>query len=78
MPNIKYTSEELVEAVQRLQSLTGVEKEVEASRKAGEILNNALDSFEKGLSEGLVQVVEEDRKVQESNGSSFDNSNISL
>ena len=77
MPNVKYTSEELVDAVQRLQSLTDADTEVEASRKAGEILNNALDSFEKGVSEGLVQVVQDERSSEKS-GSSFDNSDISL
>jgi len=76
MPNVKYTSEELVDAVQRLQGLTDADTEVEASRKAGEILNNALDSFEKGVSEGIVKVVE-DRQVEEKS-SSFDNSDISL
>jgi len=44
---IKYTHNELVEAVQRVQELTGFQKEVDASRVAGEILNKALDNMEK-------------------------------
>lgn len=77
MADVKYTSQELVDAVQRLQSLTDADTEVEASRKAGEILNNALDSFEKGVSKGIVEVVQDD-KIEGSSGSQFDNSNISL
>lgn len=50
---IKYTHEELVHAVDRIQDLGEFNKRVDASRKAGELLNKALDDLEKGLVEGF-------------------------
>ena len=55
---IKYTHKELVDAVKRLQGLCDFEKEVEASRKAGEILNNAIDQLETGVVTGVKQEVD--------------------
>lgn len=55
----KYTHQELVDAVQRLQDLGDFNNEVDASRRAGEILNKALDAMEKGLVEGVVDTVPE-------------------
>jgi hypothetical protein len=55
---IKYTHTELVEAVQRLQDLGEFDKEVEASKKAGEILNNALDRMERQIDTEVRQTVE--------------------
>ena len=50
---IKYTHEELVRAVDRIQKLGEFSKRVDASRKAGELLNQALDDMEKGIVEGV-------------------------
>lgn len=62
---IKYTHKELVEAVQRLQSLCEYDKEVEASRKAGEILNEAIDKLENQVVTSVKNEVEvESRQVK--------------
>lgn len=74
---MKYTHKELVDAVQRIQDLGDYDKEVEASRKAGEILNSALDSMEKDLVAGLIQVEDGvEQSVEDSD--SFDNSGFKL
>ena len=59
---IKYTHNELVRAVERVQELTGFKKEVDASRVAGEILNNALDNMEKTVY-GQVKDLEEGKSI---------------
>jgi len=70
---IKYTANELVEAVKRIQSLGDYDKEVEASRKAGEILNSALDAMEDQVVAGVVGMDSEGGKKD-----SFDNSEFGL
>jgi len=70
---IKYTANELVEAVKRIQSLGDFDKEVEASRKAGEILNSALDAMEDQVVAGVVGMDSEGGKKD-----SFDNSEFGL
>jgi len=75
---MKYTHKELVDAVQRIQELGDFDKEVEASRKAGELLNAALDSMEKELVSGLIEVDDSDMGKQSVEGSQFDNSDIRL
>ena len=74
---MKYTHKELVDAVQRIQDLGDYDKEVEASRKAGEILNSALDSMEKDLVAGLIEVDEVGERVEDRE-ESFDNSGFKL
>jgi hypothetical protein len=70
---IKYTANELVEAVKRIQSLGDYDKEVEASRKAGEILNSALDAMEDQVVAGVVGMDSQGGKKD-----SFDNSEFGL
>lgn len=74
---MKYTHKELVDAVQRIQDLGDYDKEVEASRKAGELLNSALDSMEKDLVAGLIEVEEDIEKPAE-DSENFDNSGFRL
>lgn len=57
---IKYTHEELVRAVDRIQDLGDYSKRVDASRKAGELLNQALDDMRNGLITGFRESEEFD------------------
>ena len=53
---IKYTHESLVTAVDRLEELGDYNTRVDASEKAGEILNNALDEMEKKVAEQVEEL----------------------
>lgn len=69
---IKYIHGELDEAVKRMQELGDFERQVDASKKAGEVLNDALDGFEDGLFDSLKEETEDNLN------SDFDNSEFSL
>lgn len=58
--DIKYTHEELVRAVDRIQELGDYSKRVDASRKAGELLNQALDDMQQGIINGFRESEEFD------------------
>lgn len=77
---VKYTHEELVEAVQRLQDLGDFDTEVAASRRAGEILNSALDAVEDGVVEGVVRTLEQEtgEKTGEGVRTGFDDDSFKL
>jgi len=75
---IKYTHEELVEAVQRLQDLGEFDTEVAASRRAGEILNEALDAVESGVVEGVVQTLEKHEGREQEVTTGFDEDSFKL
>lgn len=76
---IKYTHESLVRAVDRIQEVGDFNTRVDASEKAGEILNKALDSMEKQVVE---QVNDLENNVENSyqplKGRDVDNSEFSL
>lgn len=55
MQEIKYIDEELVQAIERLEERFEFDKTVDASRKAGEIINNSLDRFEKSVDQELMR-----------------------
>lgn len=73
MPDMSYEHEELVKAVNRLESLGDFSNRVDASRKAGDLLNQALDSFEKKMVKGLAELErsELERENLEGNLGSF-------
>lgn len=73
---IKYIHGELEKAVERIQDMGDYSKEVDASRKAGEILNKALDSMEKTVYQETKELIDE--KETESLDSSFDNKEFTL
>lgn len=75
---VKYTHEELVEAVQRLQDLGDFDTEVAASRRAGEILNEALDAVEDGVVHGVVQTLEQDQGGEQDVRTGFDDDSFKL
>lgn len=56
---IKYTHEELVTAVDRIEELGEFSTRVEASQKAGEILNQALDRMEKTVVKETSELIEQ-------------------
>jgi len=57
---IKYTHEELVTAVDRIEELGDFNTRVEASEKAGEILNQALDKMEKTVVKETSNMIEQE------------------
>lgn len=61
---IKYTHEELVTAVERLQELGDYDKQVDASKKAGEILNDALDELESAVRNGVSDLEKPGGKLE--------------
>jgi hypothetical protein len=61
---IKYTHTELVRAVNRIQELAGYSKEVDASKKAGEILNDAIDEMEKTVYKEVNKLNSEEVEVK--------------
>lgn len=69
---IRYIHGELDKAVKRIQDLGDFDRQVDASRRAGEVLNDALDGFEDGLFDSLAEESEDNLK------SDFDNSEFSL
>ena len=73
---IKYIHGELEKAVERIQDIGDYNKEVDASRKAGEILNKALDSMEKTVYQESKDLVDEEEP--ESLKSGFDNTEFTL
>lgn len=62
---IKYTHESLVRAVDRIEELGDYSTRVDASQKAGDILNKALDSMDK-------QVVEQVKELEDEGGNRFE------
>lgn len=74
---IKYIDNELVTAVERLQSLGDFQTQRQATEKAGEILNNALDSFEESLSSEVGDLYGFTAGKEESD-SQFDNREFGL
>jgi hypothetical protein len=52
-----YEHEELVKAVERLAQLGAYRNRVDASKKAGEILNEALDNLDETLQRGLADEI---------------------
>jgi len=65
---IKYTHKELVRAVERIQEMKGFDKEVDASRVAGQILNEALDSMEKTVYKNVKDMSGKDEVVEDGFG----------
>lgn len=57
---IKYTHEELVTAVDRIEELGDFSTRVEASERAGEILNQALDKMEKTVVKETSNMIEKE------------------
>jgi len=57
MPDMTYEHEELVKAVERLAQLGAYRNRVDASKKAGEILNEALDNLDETLQRGLADEI---------------------
>jgi len=57
MPDMTYEHEELVKAVERLAQLGAYRNRVDASKKAGEILNEALDNLDETLQRGLAEEI---------------------
>jgi len=58
---IKYTHEELVTAVDRIEELGDFNTRVEASEKAGQILNQALDKMEKTVVKETSNLIEQEK-----------------
>jgi len=76
---IKYTHESLVTAVDRLEELGDFNTRVDASEKAGEILNDALDKMEKQLYEQVKEVEDKsDNRLQPLKGTEVSNDEFSL
>lgn len=76
---IKYIDNELVKAVERLQSLGEFKTQRHATEKAGEILNKALDSFEDTMRDDVGELYGVQRpQGREEQGSQFDNQEFSL
>jgi len=76
---IKYTHESLVKAVDRIEEHGDFNTRVEASKKAGDILNEAIDSMEKKVFE-QVKDLENDGEdnLKPLEGTEVDNSELSL
>jgi len=76
---IKYTHESLVTAVDRLEELGDFNTRVDASQKAGEMLNEALDKMEKQLYEQVKEVEDKsDNRLQPLKGTEVSNDEFSL
>jgi len=76
---IKYTHESLVKAVDRLEELGDFNTRVDASEKAGEILNEALDKMEKQVYEQVKEVEnKKDNRLQPMKGTEVNNNEFSL
>jgi len=76
---IKYTHESLVKAVDRLEELGDFNTRVDASEKAGEILNDALDKMEKQVYEQVKEVEnKKDNRLQPMKGTEVKNNEFSL
>lgn len=68
MADMTYEHEELVRAVDRLQQMGSFSTHVSASEKAGVILNDAIDSFEQAVSEGLADELKTKMKKEDLEG----------
>jgi len=76
---IKYTHESLVRAVDRLEELGDFNTRVDASEKAGEMLNEALDTMEKQLYEQVKEVEGKgENRLQPLKGTEVNNNEFSL
>jgi hypothetical protein len=62
MAEMKYQHEVLTEAIEELQEFGGFQKEVDASRKAGEILQKAIDNFKRSLEEDIEDLSDLDEE----------------
>lgn len=76
---IKYTHESLVKAVDRLEELGDFNTRVDASEKAGDMLNDALDKMEKQVYEQVKEVKnKKDNRLKPMKGTEVNNNEFSL
>lgn len=76
---IKYTHESLVRAVDRIEELGDYSTRVDASQKAGEILNKALNSMDKEVVEQVEKLDNEgENRFEPMQGREVSNDDISL
>lgn len=76
---IKYTHESLINAVDRIEDLGDFNTRVEASEKAGDILNRALDTMEKKVYKEVKELEGSGNdNLKPIEGTEVDNSELSL
>lgn len=76
---IKYTHESLVKAVDRLEELGDFNTRVDASQKAGDMLNEALDKMEKQVYDQVKEVENQgNNRLQPMKGTEVNNNEFSL